>query len=152
VIVISLCSLKGGVGKTSVVLGLASAALSRGMPTLVVDLDPQADATLALDVRPPEGGPDDDVATVLGAARRGHGAVTVTPSRWSEGERGRVDVLAGSPEAADLDRPGGEHRTVARLIGCQALAGLDDYRLVLVDCRLRRRLTRGLAASHRASW
>jgi cellulose biosynthesis protein BcsQ len=155
VIVISLCSLKGGVGKTSVVLGLASAALARGLPTLVVDLDPQADATLALDVRSPtEDGPDDDVATVLGAARRGHGAVTVTPSGWSDGERGRVDVLAGSPEAADLDRPGGEERTVARLSQrlSQALAGLDDYRLVLVDCppSLGALTRAGLAASHRA--
>ena len=46
-IVVSVCSLKGGVGKTSIVLGLASSALTRGVPTLVVDLDPQADATLA---------------------------------------------------------------------------------------------------------
>ena len=50
VIVLSVSSLKGGVGKTSVTLGLASAALARGVPTLVVDLDPQADATTGLDV------------------------------------------------------------------------------------------------------
>ena len=40
---------EGGVGKTSVVLGLAGAALERGLPTLVVDLDPQGNATSALD-------------------------------------------------------------------------------------------------------
>ena len=45
VIVVSVCSLKGGVGKTSITLGLASSALMKGVPTLVVDLDPQADAT-----------------------------------------------------------------------------------------------------------
>src|SRR5689334_20393274 len=67
VIVVSVCSLKGGVGKTSVVLGLASAALARGVPTLVVDLDPQADATLSLDITT---GLTSDVATVLGASRR----------------------------------------------------------------------------------
>lgn len=154
-IVVSLCSLKGGVGKTSVVLGLASAALSRGLPTLVVDLDPQADATLALDVRPPEPeAPDDDVATVLGAARRSPGPVTVARSGWSDGLPGRIDVLAGSPETAQLERPGGEERTVARLAQrlVHALEGLDGYRLVLVDCppSLGALTRAGLAASQRA--
>ncbi len=40
VLVLGVCSLKGGVGKTSVTLGLASAALARGVRTLVIDLDP----------------------------------------------------------------------------------------------------------------
>ncbi|MDO4241844.1 MAG: AAA family ATPase, partial [Microbacteriaceae bacterium] len=50
--VISISSLKGGVGKTTVTLGLASAAFSRGLRTLVVDLDPQSDASTGLDVDP----------------------------------------------------------------------------------------------------
>ncbi len=48
-LVVSVISLKGGVGKTSVTLGLAGAAWERGSRVLVVDLDPQANATLALD-------------------------------------------------------------------------------------------------------
>ncbi|MFM1927408.1 MAG: hypothetical protein RLZ06_984, partial [Actinomycetota bacterium] len=43
--VLSVSSLKGGVGKTTVALGLASAAFAQGLKTLVVDLDPQCDAT-----------------------------------------------------------------------------------------------------------
>ena len=50
--VVSISSLKGGVGKTSVTTGLASAALAAGIRTLVVDLDPHADATTALGVQP----------------------------------------------------------------------------------------------------
>ncbi len=50
VLVLSISSLKGGVGKTSVTLGLASAAYNRGIPTLVVDMDPQADSSTGLDV------------------------------------------------------------------------------------------------------
>jgi hypothetical protein len=50
--VVSISSLKGGVGKTSVTTGLASAALAAGIPTLVVDLDPHADASTALGVHP----------------------------------------------------------------------------------------------------
>lgn len=49
--IVSISSLKGGVGKSSVTLGLASAALAAGIPTLVIDLDPHADASTALGVR-----------------------------------------------------------------------------------------------------
>ena len=47
--VVAVLSLKGGVGKTTVALGLAGAAQAHGVRTLVVDLDPQANATVALD-------------------------------------------------------------------------------------------------------
>ncbi len=48
-LVVATLSLKGGVGKTTVALGLAGAAQAHGVRTLVVDLDPQANATVALD-------------------------------------------------------------------------------------------------------
>lgn len=43
-----MLSLKGGVGKTTVALGLASAAVHRGVRTVLVDLDPQANASATL--------------------------------------------------------------------------------------------------------
>ncbi len=43
--IVSISSLKGGVGKTSITLGLASAALHSGLSTLVIDLDPHGDAS-----------------------------------------------------------------------------------------------------------
>ena len=49
VLVASVLSLKGGVGKTTVTLGLASAAVHRGVDTLLVDLDPQMNATTTVD-------------------------------------------------------------------------------------------------------
>jgi chromosome partitioning protein len=39
---VALLNQKGGVGKTTVTLGLASAAAHAGHRVLVVDLDPQA--------------------------------------------------------------------------------------------------------------
>lgn len=44
---IAILSGKGGVGKTTTLLGLAGAAANRGMKVLLVDLDPQGSLTLA---------------------------------------------------------------------------------------------------------
>ncbi|MED5540863.1 MAG: ParA family protein, partial [Actinomycetota bacterium] len=41
---IAVVNQKGGVGKTTVALGIAEAASATGMRVLVVDLDPQANA------------------------------------------------------------------------------------------------------------
>lgn len=47
---VAVISGKGGVGKTMVALGLAASMWRRQQPTLLVDLDPQAGATLAAGV------------------------------------------------------------------------------------------------------
>ncbi|MCB0994481.1 MAG: ParA family protein, partial [Acidimicrobiales bacterium] len=47
---VAITNQKGGVGKTAVALGLASAARAAGQPSLVVDLDPQGSATWTLGV------------------------------------------------------------------------------------------------------
>ena len=125
---VSVCSLKGGVGKTSVVLGLASAALAKGVPTLVVDLDPQADATLALDVAATT---EVDVATLLGNPRRKTFDAAVTPSGWAAGG-GTLDVIPGSAESAAYDGRRATERAMSRL--GQALATPQDDRPVLSDC------------------
>lgn len=148
VIVVSVCSLKGGVGKTSVVLGLASSALSRGIPTLVVDLDPQADATTGLDI-----GDQTElaVADVISSPRRKLLDAAVVPSSWSEGQAGLLDVLPGSPDSAVLDGPRPTEKSLLRL--GQALdRAQGGYRLVLIDCPPSfGGLTRsGLVASQRA--
>ncbi|HEX8877319.1 MAG TPA: ParA family protein [Phycisphaerales bacterium] len=49
---IALMNQKGGVGKTTTTVNLAAAIARSGRPTLVVDLDPQAHATIALGVDP----------------------------------------------------------------------------------------------------
>ena len=75
--VVSISSLKGGVGKTSITTGLASAALAAGIPTLVVDLDPHADATTALGVLP---GDQLDIGRMLKSPRRARLADNVVGS------------------------------------------------------------------------
>jgi cellulose biosynthesis protein BcsQ len=49
-ITVAVLSLKGGVGKSTVTVGLAGAAWARDSSVLVVDCDPQANATVCLDL------------------------------------------------------------------------------------------------------
>jgi chromosome partitioning protein len=142
--VVSISSLKGGVGKTSVTSGLASAALAAGIPTLVVDLDPHADASTALGVSP-----DDqlDIGRMLRSPRRAHLTDNVVPSGWVEharingGANGTrqsgpatsvLDVAVGSAYTGIYDRPDLGRRDLRRL--STVLAGATNYELVLVDC------------------
>jgi len=98
VLVVAVLSLKGGVGKTTVSLGLAGAALRAGIPTLVVDLDPQANATVALDPAPTTATLT-DVLTTPTDPRRLAGAIAA--SAWGDG----LDVLVGAEDAAQHDHP-----------------------------------------------
>lgn len=123
VLVVGVCSLKGGVGKTSVTLGLASAALERGVRTLVVDLDPQGDSTMALGTTAGAG----DVASVLDSPSPHSVATATVPSSWAEHG---LDVLVGSERSVLHDRIDDSDADRLR----QALSWVSGYDLVLVDC------------------
>ena len=134
--VVSISSLKGGVGKTSVTMGLASAALAAGIPTLVVDLDPHADATTGLAVRPSG---QTDIGRLLKNARRGDLAANTVPSGWvetaakqSSAGASRLDVAIGSAYSGIYDRPDLGRRDQRRLAAL--LSRVQGYSLVLIDC------------------
>ena len=94
--VLSVSSLKGGVGKTTVTLGLASAAFARGVSTLVVDLDPQSDVSTGMDISVTG---HLNIADVLASPKEKTVRAAIAPSGWTRGHRGTVDVLIGSPSA-----------------------------------------------------
>ncbi|YCH09478.1 ParA family protein [Arthrobacter sp. alpha11c] len=129
--VVSISSLKGGVGKTSVTTGLASAALAAGIPTLVVDLDPHADATTALGV---QRGEQLDIGRMLKSPRKAKLPENVASSSWvSNGSSGgKLDVAVGSAFTGIYDRPDLGRRDLRRLSA--VLAGTTNYELILVDC------------------
>ncbi|MFI0432636.1 MAG: ParA family protein [Candidatus Nanopelagicales bacterium] len=122
--VVAVMSLKGGVGKTSVVLGLAGAALERGLPTLVVDLDPQGNATSALD---PVAAPY-SISDVLHDARAGIAADAVVDSCWGREIKLIPSERALEHRAAETG-PRSERRLRTALLGVTS-----GFRLVLIDC------------------
>jgi len=149
VLVLSVLSLKGGVGKTTLVLGLAGAALDRGLRTLVVDLDPQANATLALGV----GAGEATVADVLADPRKAVVARAVRHSSWAgdTASTAVLDVLAGGEATVRYDVPESSATTLRQLdTGLSRLNG--GYDLVLVDSppSLGRLTRSGLLAADRA--
>src|SRR6195952_4943731 len=128
--VLSVSSLKGGVGKTTVTLGLASAAFARGLRTLVVDLDPQSDVSTGMDI---DVTGHLNVADVLASPKEKIVRAAIAPSGWTKGRPGKVDVLIGSPAAINFDGPHPSIRDIWKLE--EALANVEaDYDLVLIDC------------------
>jgi cellulose biosynthesis protein BcsQ len=143
VLVTSVLSLKGGVGKTSVVLGLASAAMHRNISTLVVDLDPQSNATITLD-------PATTVATIadlLAEASAANAGRAVATSAWGPDVR----IISGSEAAEHLNHPDPGARALGKLRS--ALGRIRPApELVLIDCppSLGQLTRNGLVASTRA--
>src|SRR5690625_4271384 len=116
-------------------MGLASAALHNGVKTLVIDLDPHADATTGLSV---SRGAGREAGLLLREARRANIAEHTVRSGWidllSEEQQAeaKLDVIVGSALSSTFDRPDIRPRDMKRLK--TLLTGLSGYDLVLVDC------------------
>lgn len=127
--VLSVSSLKGGVGKTTVALGLASAAFARGLRTLVVDLDAQRDATTGL------GATQTSKASVLDVLQKpSHNIVieSIVSSGWTRGNAGKLDVMVGSSKISSYDSAEPNLRNIWKLE--EALFHVESqYDLVIVD-------------------
>ncbi len=127
--VLSVSSLKGGVGKTTVALGLASAAFSRGLRTLVIDLDTQCDATTGLGAI---GEFSETSADVLQSPRHNIVHRAIVTSSWGKNQSGVIDVMVGSPRSQGHDNPYPTLGEVWRLE--TALTKVErDYDLVIID-------------------
>lgn len=95
---ISVIGLKGGVGKTSVTLGLAGAATAQGLATLVVDMDPQGNASSILAATNTKV----TIADVLAHPTRATLESALSPCAWEIGP-GEVDVISANPDLVTHD-------------------------------------------------
>jgi chromosome partitioning protein len=118
--IVALCNNKGGSGKTTTTVSLASACAERGLRVLVVDLDPQGSATAWL------GGEEAPVGLVEFSA----GGVPLSALVVTSTAPG-VDLIPTSPS---LIPPGEEGRNETGFAIVRGFARLpDNWDLVLVD-------------------
>ncbi|MEC9000301.1 MAG: AAA family ATPase [Actinomycetota bacterium] len=136
-VAVAVVNQKGGVGKTTVALGLASAASARGTGVLVVDLDPQGNATTGLGVFEPGPGVD----RVLAEECPGGLASVVEDSGWPSDVGPPPRLAASSPGLAvrepqlATDPLGAQDRlAIALRGGAMGAAPPLDELLVLIDC------------------
>ncbi len=121
--ILVLSNQKGGVGKTTTAISLGAAMAGRGQRVLIVDLDPQANATGGLGVS------KDRANAVYGVLLRDRPANEAIVPTAVDG----LDLLPSGPEMA-----GAEVELVPAMAReyrlRQALRGLHRYDMVLVDC------------------
>ena len=121
---LAVVSMKGGVGKSTVVLGLAGAAWERGMRVLVIDMDPQANSTAGLDVAEFAFSTND----VLSDGRSGIAAEAIVDSGWGP----NVQVIPSERALEHRNVP--EIRDSSLRLRVTTTGVFDAYDLVLIDC------------------
>jgi chromosome partitioning protein len=123
--VIAVANQKGGTGKSTIAVNLAVAVGERGLRVLVIDVDPQADATTMLGVDPAER-PRTLYDVFLGECELPDAvAADVAPG---------VDLAVGTERLASVEMTLAGEMMREQFLR-QALEGhIASYDLVLVDC------------------
>ena len=142
---------KGGSGKTSAVTGLAAALAEAEQRVLVVDMDPQSNASRRLAASYDPNDPTPTTAEVVRDGSEGIAAQAVRSCGWPDPYAGRIDVI---PARFDLDNRISEAGQVGAVLRLSlALDGADDqYHVTLIDCQpsLSHLTQLALAAAHYA--
>jgi len=118
--IISVANQKGGVGKTTTAINVAAGLAKAGKTALVIDVDPQCNATSGLGVEPAQRHP-------LLAGRPLAESVVET-------SQVRLHVLPGSQSLADADALSASNRQRASSLRQQLSNDLGFYDYVLIDC------------------
>ena len=139
--VFTIANQKGGVGKTTTAINLGAALARREIETLIVDIDPQANATSGLGVEKNEG-------TSLYGPLSGEGSSEekIVPTS--------IDHLSLIPSEVDLAAAEIElsqrNDYLAQLARClEPLRRSNRYSVIIIDCPPRFRLALNERTGHR---
>ncbi|MEM9828504.1 MAG: ParA family protein [Planctomycetota bacterium] len=110
---------KGGVGKTTTSVNLSAALATAGMQTLLIDMDPQCNATGAVGLVP----------------RERHALIYEDPlgPQITESATGNLAILPGSRRFEDVDRLAGD-TDHSRRVRSHLDSIIDAFDYVLIDC------------------
>ena len=118
--IISVANQKGGVGKTTTAINLAAGLAKSGRPSLVIDIDPQCNATSGLGVEPAQRHP------LLSGKPLGDAIV--------ETSQPNLFVLPGSLSLTDADALSSANRQRASSLRHQLNSELSRFDFVFLDC------------------
>ncbi len=118
--IISVANQKGGVGKTTTAINVAAGLAKSGRTALVIDVDPQCNATSGLGVEPAQRHP------LLAGKPLAETVVETTQAN--------LFVLPGSQSLADADALSASNRQRASTLRQQLNGELSHFAYVLIDC------------------